>query len=248
VPFCAGIDLTTISAEGKHLLPLMLRSRPGDRATLDAVLAHPLFWTTEKQLQYLSEIGGLLPDCVHRSQHALTDEIEKLLDSNLGPYNALRPEVGGSWSRAFSDSYPSGATGWGSSQRSPESEEHDYFIFGESSSSSGGGGGGGGEQQPKAKEIRGVGFVKFLVSVYTQRAQHVEAFRFPSEHELCTWLLEPFPFLLMGVFEADERCRLSTGGGGGGGGGSSNGHRTSREQQERQQEQHTGINPLSADL
>merc|ERR1719201_196319 len=89
----SGIDLTTISAEGKHLLPLMLRSRPGDRATLDEVLAHPLFWTTEKQLQYLSEIGGLLPDCVHRSQHALTDEIEKLLDSNLGPYNALKPEV-----------------------------------------------------------------------------------------------------------------------------------------------------------
>ena len=47
-------------------------------------------------------------------------------------------------------------------------------------------------------------------NIYAHRAQQVEAGRFPSEADLCTWLLEPFPFLLMGVYEADERHRLST--------------------------------------
>ena len=47
-------------------------------------------------------------------------------------------------------------------------------------------------------------------NIYAHRAQQVEAGRFPSEQDLCMWLLEPFPFLLMGVYEADERHRLST--------------------------------------
>lgn len=211
----SGIELTPISAEGKHLLPLMLQQSPGARPSLGAVLEHPLFWTRERALQYMSEIGALLPVRTHKSQHPFIAEVELVLDKNLGAYNEAEPGNGGSWSRAFSDSYPP-TSGWGKSQRPPLSEEHDYFVFGAPPS----------KQQAaererqirsgqlvaefKAKEIRSVGLLKFLRGVYMQRAQHVEAFRFPSELQLCTWLLEPFPFLLMGVYEADQRCRMST--------------------------------------
>eukprot|EP01044_Picomonas_judraskeda_P022458 COSAG03_NODE_5598_length_1213_cov_1.839318_2_plen_195_part_01 len=125
----SGIELTSISAEGKHLLPLMLLSSPGERLSLDEVLEHALFWTWDKKLQYLSDIGAALPERTHKSKHAFVNEIERLLDSNLGPYNEIDPGSGGSWSRAFSGSYPS-AGDWGMHQRPPESDEHDYFVFG----------------------------------------------------------------------------------------------------------------------
>lgn len=198
----SGIELTSISAEGKHLLPMMLRSSPGDRLSLEEVLEHALFWTWDRRLQYLSDIAAQLPEQTHRSKHAFINEIEQLLDSNLGPYNEKDPGSGGSWSRAFSDSYPS-AGGWGVNQRPPESDEHDYFIFGAVRR-------GQQELQGGRKEARGVGLIKFIRSVYMQRTEHVEAFRFPSELELCKWLLEPFPFLLMGVMAADERCGMGT--------------------------------------
>ena len=180
-----GLELAPICAEGKHLLPSLLARDPGHRAPLnDSVLQHPLFWTRDQKLQYLSEIAGLLPI---QPQHPFIAEIEQLLDASLGPYDEAEPANGGSWSRAFNRTYPP-SSGWGPSQRPPEPEEHDYYV----------------------KEIRSVGLLKFLQSVYAQRAQHVEALRFPSEPELCTWLLEPFPFLMMGVYEADQRHRLSS--------------------------------------
>jgi hypothetical protein len=181
---------------------MMMRSSPGDRLSLDEVLEHALFWSWEKRLQYLSDIAAQLPEQTHRTKHAFINAVEQLLDSNLGPYNDKDPNSGGSWSRAFSDSYPS-AGDWGVNQRPPESDEHDYFVFGAV---------GRGQQELRGgpKEARGVGLVKFIRSVYTQRTEHVEAFRFPSELELCKWLLEPFPFLLMGVMMADEQCGMGT--------------------------------------
>ena len=176
----SGIELTTICAEGKHLLPSMLHTNPAGRAALDKVLEHPLFWTGDRKLSYLSEIAGKLPK-THKSQHAFIAATEHLVDANLGEYNEAAPDNGGSWSRAFSDAYPP-RSGWGTSQRPPAAEEHDYYMLG----------------------CRSVGLLNFLRSVYTQRMQHVEALRFPSEQEVCRWLLDPFPFLFMGVYEADE--------------------------------------------
>ena len=106
--------------------------------------------------------------------------------------------------------------GSGKTQRPPQTEEHSYFIFGAPPSKKQAA-----ERERqvkagklagdfKAKEIRSVGLLKFMRNIYAHRAQQVEAGRFPSEQDLCMWLLEPFPFLLMGVYEADERHRLST--------------------------------------
>jgi hypothetical protein len=189
---------------------------PSDRVSLDTVLEHPLFWTLDQKIQYLGDsVGSVLPVRMHRSQHPFIGEIERILDSNLGPYNETQPEDGGSWSRSLNGIYP--LTGdWGKTQRPPHTEEHNYFIFGAPPS----------KKQAaergrqvkagklagdfKAKEIRSVGLLKFMRNIYAHRAQQVEAGRFPSEQDLCMWLLEPFPFLLMGVYEADERHRLST--------------------------------------
>ena len=41
------------------------------------------------------------------------------------------------------------------------------------------------------------------------RAQHVRDGRFESDMALCTYLLEPFPFLLMAAYKADERHGLT---------------------------------------
>ena len=52
--------------------------------------------------------------------------------------------------------------------------------------------------------------IKFIRSMYTRRAEHVEAFRFPSEQELCKWLLEPFPFLVIGVMAAEQGHKMGS--------------------------------------
>lgn len=227
----SGIELTSICAEGKHLLPSMLRSRPGDRASLEQVLEHPLFWTLDKKLEYLSDIGAKLPVRIHKSQNRFISEIEQLVDSHLGPYNEANPERGGSWSREFNDSYPS-AGGWGTDQRSPESEESNYFVFGAPASKA---------HQTSSKgnfEARSVGLIKFIGSVYTRRAEHVEAFRFPSEQELCNWLLEPFPFLVMGVMIADQRSNMSV---------SAPAQQHHPQAPPPEQQSDLALNPLSAD-
>ena len=69
-----------------------------------------------KKIQYLGDsVGSVLPVRMHRSQHPFIAEIERILDSNLGPYNETQPEDGGSWSRSLNGIYP--LTGdWGVGQ------------------------------------------------------------------------------------------------------------------------------------
>ena len=55
-----------------------------------------------------------------------------------------------------------------------------------------------------------MGMLKFMRNIYAHRSQQIQAGRFESEEAMCAYLLRPFPFLLMGVYEADERHRLST--------------------------------------
>ena len=212
----SGIEASSIAAEGQHLLPTMFCAGPSDRTSLDTVLEHPLFWTLDQKVQYLGEsVGSVMPVRMHKSQHPFIAEVELLLDNNLGAYNEAEPENGGSWSRAFNSIYP--LTGdWGKTQRPPESEEHNYHIFGAPPSKKQAAER---ERQVRAgklagdfeaKEIRSVGLLKFMRNIYAHRAQQVEAGRFQSELDVCTWLLEPFPFLLMGVYQADKQHKMST--------------------------------------
>jgi serine/threonine protein kinase len=61
----------------------------------------------------------------------------------------------------------------------------------------------------RMQEIRTVGLLKFMRNIHAHRSQQIQAGRFESEEALCTYLLAPFPFLLMAVYEADERHRLT---------------------------------------
>ena len=45
----------------------------------------------------------------------------------------------------------------------------------------------------------------FLRNVgYAHRNQHVAIGRFTSEEQLMTWLLEPFPWLVLGVYRLEQ--------------------------------------------
>ena len=208
----SGLDTSSISAEGKHLLRQMLCAGPSDRVSLDVAVAHPLFWTIHQKLQYLGEsVGNVLPPRIHKSENPFITDIERLLDNNIGPYDETDPENGGSWSRALDSRYPlTGDWGKKSGQRTPQEEERNYFIFGAPPSKKQAA-----ERERQiqsgkmtatfaAKHIRSVGLLKFMRNIYAHRAQQVEAGRFETELVLCTWLLDPFPFLLMGVYEADQ--------------------------------------------
>lgn len=56
-----------------------------------------------------------------------------------------------------------------------------------------------------AKEIRSVGLLKFIRNVDAHAGQMVKAGRFESEDHLRRYLLEPFPWLLMAVYQVDQR-------------------------------------------
>jgi serine/threonine protein kinase len=60
------------------------------------------------------------------------------------------------------------------------------------------------------QEIRSVGLLKFMRNIHAHRSQQIQAGRFESEEALCSYLLAPFPFLLMAVYDADERHHLTT--------------------------------------
>ena len=61
----------------------------------------------------------------------------------------------------------------------------------------------------KAKEIRSVGLLKFIRNIFVHRAEQVEAGRFDSEDAVKHYLLDPFPWLLMAVYAADEKHKLT---------------------------------------
>ena len=241
----SGIEAAAnVTAEAKHLMKQMVRPGPNARCSVETVLSHPLFWTLHQKLQYLGDtVGSVLPERIHRSEHPFVEEIEALLDTCIGPYNASNPENGGSWAAAFNNRYPLNGD-WGTAISTPQNDEQNYHVFGATPSKQ--------EEAASAtsddmiqlvstddKEIRSVGLLKFIRNVYSQRAHHIEAGRFESEMALCTWLLEPFPFLLTGVYQVDARYQLThTVAHDGGSYGSS------VEQSQQQQREDLTVNPL----
>lgn len=195
-----GIDLSIISLEAKHLLQQMLCPDPNARCSLESVLAHPLFWSTEEKLHYLESVANTLPSGISKSEHPFANALEALLDSNLGSYNTTAPERGGSWSRMLGTRYP--LTGeWPQALKGgPQLQEHNYHLHGEP------------HPKPKEagdalyepKELRGVGLLKFIGNLYAHRVRQVEAGRFESVEAMCAYLMDPFPFLFAGVYDADS--------------------------------------------
>ena len=192
----------------------MLKAAPTERPTIDTVLKHPLFWSLDEKLAYLCDVGSVLPVRLQKTEHSFINELERTLDAQLGAYNEHAPAEGGSWARALGDQYPLSGS-WGKSQRPPADEENSYHIYGAPPSKKQAA-----ERQRqldagkltktfKAKEIRSVGLLKFIRNIFVHRAEQVEAGRFDSEDAVKHYLLDPFPWLLMAAYAADEKHKLT---------------------------------------
>ena len=231
MPFCADTDapasvennimtgkhcvdtVATLSAEAKHLITMMLAVDPVDRPPLRYIQnGHPIFWSLKEKIKFIGEHVGLeLPVRIHKSKNKLIEALEEAFDRELGAYNEGDCEAGGSWARCLDTRYP--LTGnWGKAQRPPEEEERHYHIYGAPAKA----------KQTKereamilagkplgrghaAKEIRSVGYLKFIRNMDAHAGQAVQAGRFESVDTLWHYLLDPFPWLLMAVFCAHQQ-------------------------------------------
>jgi len=205
---------------------------PLERPVLDEVLAHPLFWNLQAKVNYLGDIGLLLPvracadcgsmwrqcsnSCAHKGKHAFITELEDEIDKALGGgYNEHHPAQGTSWARLLDARYPLSTDGWGKGHRAPDDEERSYAIYGGPAK---------GKQVKQregliaagkplgshtAKEIRTVGLLKFIHNTNAHAGQHVSAGRFESSEAVQHYLLDPFPWLLTEVYKADQKHGVS---------------------------------------
>eukprot|EP01043_Picozoa_sp_COSAG02_P009543 COSAG02_NODE_326_length_24603_cov_123.455681_2_plen_787_part_00 len=210
-----GVEhIGSLSTEAKHLIAMMVSHTPGARPPLNYILKHPLFWDMTETVKYLATIGGALGTRFARKSNPFVNDIEQAVDAALGSYNEADPAAGGSWSRQLCDKYPLGGD-WGKQQRPPADEEHAYHIYGAPPS----------KKQAaqreaqlaagklsgthQAKEIRSVGLLKFIRNVSVHGEQMLQMNRFESKDALQHYLIDPFPWLLIAVFEADEKHRFS---------------------------------------
>lgn len=216
-------DIHALTPEAKHLIAQMVNYSPGKRRPVAYLLEHPLFWDLKRKVKYLGEtVGSVLPPRKHKSEVPFIADLEEQMDSFLGgPFNEHDPASGTSWARLLDPRYPLAGKyndGWGSgkmAQRPPAEVELHYAIYGAPAK----------PKQVKereglladgkplgphvAKEVRSVGLLKFIRNLDTHAGQMVNAGRFESEDALRHYLLDPFPWLLMAVYAADERHRLT---------------------------------------
>lgn len=152
---------------------------------------------------------------IHKKANPFIHDLEELADKELGPFNESQAAAGGSWARQLDMAYPLGGD-WGGSQQPPADVEADYHIYGA-------------QAKPKqkkeregliaankplgghaSKEIRMVGLLKFIRNVGDAHgAQMVKAGRFESLDALHNYLVEPFPWLLIGVYVTDAKHGLT---------------------------------------
>jgi hypothetical protein len=158
----------------------------------------------------------MLPVREHKSKNAFIADLEAAADEQLGEYNELEPDQGGSWARLLNPRYPLGNDGWGKQQRRPEDEERMYHVYGLPKPSKR-------QKQERegliaackplgtheAKHIRMVGLLKMIRNFDAHGAQHIQAGRFESEAALHNYLIEPFPWLLMAVYCCDAKHQLT---------------------------------------
>jgi hypothetical protein len=207
-----GLDaIDGLAPEVKHICSLMLSVGPQARPPIQYVLKHPMFWSLAERVKYLgSAVGAALPVRVSRSEHPVIAELEAVADRELGAYNEQDPASGGSWARLLDTRYPL-TLDWGKQQRPPADEEHHYYVYGAPPS----------KKQVAArekqvaagkltgthaaKEIRMVGLLKFIRNVSVHSDQMIQMGRFEGEDELQRYLIQPFPWLLIAVFNADAK-------------------------------------------
>ena len=189
------------------------------------IVCRPFFWGHERTVAYIGEeIGNLLdPGATKASPHYdFIEELEQRGDQEFGgAYSEELRQEGPSWAALMDSEYPltqgqspDDPTGWGksrSAQQAPAEVEHTYAVYGKNPSAN----------QKKAREghlksgkkmpmanRRVVGLLKTIRNVgFAHRSQHVQFGRFDTEEDVMRYMIDPFPWLLMAVFELDqEHC------------------------------------------
>ena len=206
----------SVPLEAQNLIKGLTAADPAARPNAEAARAHPLFWTPQTKVQYLSSVGAALPVSLKRSQNPFIAGLEAAVDELIGPYDEDEPEKGGSWARELGSKYPIGGD-WGKVQRPPEEDERNYFIYGgppkkkqrearESLVAEG---------KPlgthAAKEIRCVGLLKLVRNLLAHKTEHVESGRFESEAAIADYVLSSLPWLLMTVHTLDGEHKITSG-------------------------------------
>jgi hypothetical protein len=205
----------------------LLRTMVGSQVPLRDCLARPFFWTRDKTAAYLGEeIGNLLdPGATKASAHyAFIEALEARGAVELGgAYNELLKQDGPSWAALLDPDYPlveakseADPTGWGTSrsaQQPPTDVEHCYAVYGKNPSAKQKTAREGhlksGKKMPMANR-RMVGLLKTIRNVaFAHRSQHVQAGRFDTEEDVLRYMLDPFPWLLMAVYELDQEHKIA---------------------------------------
>jgi hypothetical protein len=212
---------------GRLELADLLQAMVDPDTPLEALLARPFFWGREQTVAYLGEeIGNLLdPQATKASPHYdFIEELEQRGDQEFGgAYSEELRQEGPSWAALMDSEYPltqgqspDDPTGWGksrSAQQAPAEVEHTYSVYGKNPSANQKKAREGhlksGKQMPMANR-RMVGLLKTIRNVaFAHRSQHVQFGRFDSEEDVMRYMIDPFPWLLMAVYELDHKHKIA---------------------------------------
>jgi hypothetical protein len=196
-------------------------------SSLAALAQRPFFWGREQTVAYLGEeIGNLLdPQATKASPHrAFIEALEARGDAELGgAYSEALQQEGPSWAGLMDEDFPltKGAstddpTGWGksrSAQQAPVDVEHTYAVYGKNPTAKQKTAREGhlksGKTMPMANR-RMVGLLKTIRNVgFAHRSQHVQFGRFDTEEDVMRYMIDPFPWLLMAVFNLDQEHSIA---------------------------------------
>jgi hypothetical protein len=212
---------------GRLELADLLQAMVDPDTPLEALLARPFFWGREQTVAYLGEeIGNLLdPQATTASPHyAFMEALEAAASAALGgEYSEELKQNGPSWAAQLDADYPltqgtaeDDPTGWGksrSAQQAPADVEHTYAVYGKNPSAKQKTAREGhlksGKQMPMANR-RTVGLLKTIRNVaFAHRSQHVQFGRFDTEEDVMRYMIDPFPWLLMMVFQLDQDHKIA---------------------------------------
>ena len=171
--------------------------------------------------------GNLLdPGATKDSPHyPFIEALEARGNAELGgAYDELLKQDGPSWAALLDQDYPlaearseADPSGWGASraaQQAPADVEHCYGVYGKNPSA----------KQKTAREghlksgkknmpmanRRIVGLLKMIRNVaFAHRSQHVQAGRFETEEDVLSYMMNPFPWLLMVVYQLDQEHKIA---------------------------------------
>jgi hypothetical protein len=222
------VELFEYVKAGKLELADLLQAMIDPDTPLEELLVRPFFWDREETVAYLGEeVGNLLdPGSTKGSSHyAFIEALEAAGSAALGgEYSEELKQDGPSWATLLDADYPltqgvadDDPTGWGASrsaQQPPTEVEHCYAVYGKNPSA----------KQKTAREghlksgkknmpmanRRMVGLLKTIRNVaFAHRSQHVQFGRFDTEEEVMRYMIDPFPWLLMAVYQLDQEHKIA---------------------------------------